>query len=87
MQRTNIYLDESQLEALDRMAVEEGTSRAEVIRHLLDRSLVGEDRDLAADLEAITDGFGALSDEADAAFERGPDDRAAHLQKVWTRTA
>ena len=87
MQRTNIYLDEAQLAALDRMATDEGTSRAEVIRRLLDRSLAGDDHDLEADLEAIQDSFGALSEVASSAFARGHDDRAAHLEDVWTRTA
>ncbi len=83
MQRTNIYLDASQIERLDRLAAEEGISRAEVVRRLLDRSLAGDDRDLAADLGAIEDGFGALSDASSTGFDRGPDDRAAHLERVW----
>ena len=87
MRRTNIYLDEAQLEALDRMASDEGTSRAEVIRRLLDRSLAGDDSDLAADLEAIEDSFGALSEVTPSASERGHDERAAHLDEVWKRTA
>jgi hypothetical protein len=87
MQRTNIYLDEAQLAALDRMAADEGTSRAEVIRRLLDRSLAGSDTDLATDLEAIEGSFGALSEAGPSAFERRPDDRAAHLDAVWKRTA
>ena len=40
MQRTNIYLDERQVEALDRLAQTEGVSRAEVIRRLLDRGAI-----------------------------------------------
>ncbi len=87
MQRTNIYLDEAQLVILDRMAADEGTSRAEVIRRLLDRSLAGGDDDLEADLEAIEDSFGALRDSGSASFERGHDDRAAHLDDIWKRTA
>jgi hypothetical protein len=87
MHRTNIYLDDDQLHALDRLAAEEGASRAEVIRRLIDRSLTGVDDDLAADLAAIDDSFGALADESDVGFARVPDDRAAHLDDVWRRTA
>src|SRR5947208_3356242 len=36
IQRTNIYLDERQCELLDRLASEEGVSRAELIWRLLD---------------------------------------------------
>jgi hypothetical protein len=82
MHRTNIYLDDAQRELLDRLAREEGTSRAEVIRRLLNRSLGGDDRDLAADLAAIDDSFGVLADVGDLELERGPDDRAAHLERV-----
>jgi hypothetical protein len=87
MQRTNIYLDDEQLRALDQLAAQEGASRAEVIRRLIDRSLVGIGDDLATDLAAIEDSFGALADEADVEFGRRPDDRAAHLDDVWRRTA
>ena len=38
-QDRNIYLAERQTEALDRIAADEGISRAEVIRRLLDRAL------------------------------------------------
>lgn len=82
MQRTNIYLDEGQLRVLDRMAAEEGTSRAELIRRLLDGCLAGGDRDLSADVEAIEASFGALRD-----FdlpERGSDDRGRHLDRMWS---
>ncbi|MFN8103626.1 MAG: CopG family transcriptional regulator [Acidimicrobiia bacterium] len=82
MQRTNIYLDEGQLRVLDRMAAEEGTSRAELIRRLLDGCLAGGDRDLNADVEAIEASFGALG-----GFdlpERGSDDRGRHLDRMWS---
>jgi hypothetical protein len=39
MKRTNIYLDEKQAELLDHLAHEQGVSRAEMIRMLLDCSL------------------------------------------------
>ncbi len=81
MQRTNIYLDERQLEALDRHASEEGTSRADLIRRVLDAWLVGRTRDPAADLAAIDASFGAL--EGADAPAREPDDRARHLERVW----
>ncbi len=81
MQRTNIYLDERQIELLDRLAAAEGVSRAEVIRRLVDRSLTGGDDSLAADLAAIDLSFGAMANvEYD---DRGPGDRESHLARVW----
>ena len=62
MQRTNIYLEERQTRALDRRAADEGISRAELIRRLLDRAIEGQDEDLAADLAAIDESFGAVPD-------------------------
>jgi hypothetical protein len=38
MKRTNIYLDEAQSAALEQVARTQGISRAELIRHLIDRS-------------------------------------------------
>lgn len=81
MQRTNIYLEDAQTEALDRLANDEGISRAEVIRRMLDRALAGRDNDLAGDLAAIEESFGVLAD-LDAPT-RGPDTRAAHLDAMW----
>jgi metal-responsive CopG/Arc/MetJ family transcriptional regulator len=81
MHRTNIYLDERQCEALDRLAAEEGTSRAELIRRVLDRWLAGDDHDVQRDLDAIEASFGVLAD-LDVP-ERAPDDRAAHLDRMW----
>lgn len=83
MQRTNIYLEEEQAAALDRMAAEEGTSRAAVLRRLLDRALASEDESLAADLAAIDSSFGALAAEDFDAPDRGPDARGAHLDRMW----
>jgi metal-responsive CopG/Arc/MetJ family transcriptional regulator len=57
MQRTNIYLEDRQTAALDRLAGEEGISRAELIRRILDRALRGPD-DLAADLAQMDFAFG-----------------------------
>jgi hypothetical protein len=46
MQRTNIYLDDSQVADLDRITRDEAISRAAVIRRLTDRGL-GERAELA----------------------------------------
>jgi hypothetical protein len=81
MERTNIYLERRQTETLDRLARDEGVSRAEIIRRLLDRALGGVDDDLAADLAAIDGSFGALQD-ADVPA-RGPGDREDHLARTW----
>jgi metal-responsive CopG/Arc/MetJ family transcriptional regulator len=81
MKRTNIYLEASQTEALDRMAAEEGVSRAELVRRLLDRALRGRDDDLGADLASIDESFGVLED-LDVAPRAGGD-REEHLARVW----
>lgn len=57
MQRTNIYLEDRQTAALDRLAAEQGISRAELIRRMLDRALDGES-DREADLARIDFAFG-----------------------------
>lgn len=81
MHRTNIYLDDRQITLLDRLAGDEGVSRAEVIRRILDRALAGADEHRAGDLAAIDLSFGALVDvELD---ERGPGDREEHLARMW----
>lgn len=81
MHRTNIYLDERQIALLDRLAADEGVSRAELIRRLVDRALAGADDDVATDLAAIDFSFGALADvELD---DRGPGDREQHLARIW----
>jgi Ribbon-helix-helix protein, copG family len=81
MKRTNIYLDADQTAVLDRLAKEEGVSRAELIRRLLDRALTNRDDDLAAAIAAIDESFGALQD-IDLPV-RGRDDREAHLARMW----
>lgn len=53
MKRTNIYLDEEQTASLDKLAAQEGVSRAELIRLLLNRALTTAGDDLASDLQAI----------------------------------
>jgi hypothetical protein len=85
MKRTNIYLDEEQTASLDRLAGQQGISRAELIRRLLDRTLNNADDNLASDLKAIDDSFGVLSDVASP--DRGPGDREGHLDRMWRRTS
>lgn len=80
MQRTNIYLEERQTAALDRLAADEGVSRAEIIRRLLDRALTSTDQSVAADLAAIDYSFGSLDD---VTIDRGTDERAEHLARLW----
>lgn len=84
MKRTNIYLDEEQTASLDRLAGQQGISRAELIRRLLDRTLNNADDDLASDLKAIDDSFGVLRDVESP--DRGPGDREGHLDRMWRRT-
>ena len=81
MRRTNIYLDEEQTAALDRLAAQQGISRAELIRQLLDRVLVDEDASLVSDLQAIDDSFGAMRDID--VHARGEDGRGEHLVRMW----
>jgi len=76
--RTNIYLEAAQAERLDRLAAQEGTSRAELIRRLLDRALSGGMR-LEHDLAAIDASFGSLIDIE--VTPRHGDDRAAHSRR------
>lgn len=85
MQRTNIYLEERQTELLDQLAIDQGVSRAEIIRRLLDRSLEGADDDLMADLRAIDESFGSVQ-RIDVP-DRGRGDREAHLERVWRTPA
>lgn len=81
MDRTNIYLSAELRAALDARARVEGTSRAEVIRRLLDRALRDEAEDLNTDLAAITASFGALRDEP-LVVDRADGDRGAHLERM-----
>lgn len=85
MKRTNIYLDEAQTASLDRLAVQQGVSRAELIRQLLDRALSNADDNLASDLKAIDDSFGVLKDLE--APDRGPGERDEHLNRMWRRSS
>jgi hypothetical protein len=81
MRRTNIYLDDDQTERLDQRAAQEGVSRAELIRRLLDDALAGTDHDLAVDVDAIRTSFGALADAAPV--DRAHDARGDHLDRMW----
>lgn len=81
MHRTNIYLDELQCQALDRLAAEEGTSRAELIRRVLGHWLAGRAHDEQGDLDAIDASFAALGDVP--VTERQPGDRERHLDRLW----
>lgn len=77
MHRTNIYLEDRQTEALDKIASQLGLSRAQVIRDLVDRTLNGEDRDITAGVDAINRSAGALADIEP--MEREPDARQSYL--------
>jgi Arc/MetJ-type ribon-helix-helix transcriptional regulator len=85
MKRTNIYLGEELTASLDNLAEQEGISRAELIRTLLDRILTSSDDNLAADLQVIDESFGALRD-LDLSMRR-PGDREKHLDRTWHSTS
>jgi hypothetical protein len=85
MKRTNIYLAEAQSAALDQVAHTRGISRAELIRQLIDTGISAAGAaDLDTDLAAIRESFGVLGDE-DIPFDREPDERARHLDRVASR--
>lgn len=83
MKRTNIYLEELQTATLDRLASEQGVSRAEVVRQLLDQALHGHGESVAVGLAAIRDSFGVLRDAEFDPLARAEDARARHLATVW----
>jgi hypothetical protein len=83
MQRTNIYLEDRQTVVLDRLAAEEGISRAELIRRILDRALQGRDDDRDADLARLDFAFGAAV-EIDLP-ERAVSDRDRLLDEIPDR--
>lgn len=85
MRRTNIYLDEQQTASLDKLAEQQGISRAELIRQLLDRALNNGDDNLEADLNAIGESFGVLRDVE--SLDRRPGSREEHLDRMWRRTS
>jgi hypothetical protein len=81
MKRTNIYLAEGQVAALDRAAEAEGVSRAELIRELIDRAIGGHPgADLTADLVAIDASFGILAEQEE--FSRARDQRMDYLDRL-----
>ncbi|CAN5418785.1 ribbon-helix-helix domain-containing protein [soil metagenome] len=79
MRRTNVYLDDAQTVALDEIAHGQGISRAELVRRLLDRGISSSSVDQEADLTAIVDSFGVMAHDVS---DRGPDERAAHLDRL-----
>ncbi|CMA80083.1 CopG family transcriptional regulator [Mycobacterium tuberculosis] len=85
MKRTNIYLDEEQTASLDKLAAQEGVSRAELIRLLLNRALTTAGDDLASDLQAINDSFGTLRHLDPPVHRSGG--REQHLAQVWRATS
>lgn len=85
MHRTNIYLTEAQTRELDRLARQRGTSRADVVRSMIDRGLGVVDDDLANDLAAIEESAGVATEDVQA--RRGPDDRAERLEELWRTSA
>lgn len=86
MNRTNIYLEPRQTEALDELARLDGVARAEVVRRLIDEGLAERRGRLEHDLRGIEESFGVLADQsADDRRERGPSEREAHLARMWGR--
>lgn len=84
MNRTNIYLEPRQTEALDELARLDGVARAEVVRRLIDEGLAERRGRLERDLRGIEESFGVLVDEGtDDPGERGPSERDAHLARMW----
>lgn len=75
-----MYLEEAQTAALDDVAYEQGISRAELVRRLVDRGIENTPVDREADLAAIADSFGVLA--ADDIPVRAPDQREDHLARV-----
>jgi len=70
--------------ALDEVARSSSTSRAELIRRLIDRAIGGDVVEAAADLGAIDASFGALAAD-EITFDRNADARAAHLRRLAGR--
>jgi len=80
MQRTNIYLSQDQIGAMDQLAGQMGVSRAEAIRHLIDQSM-SQGAGLDDQAEAILASFGVLRDIRP--IERGETERDRHLAEIW----
>ena len=81
MLRTNIYLSEEQIAALDELAHAEGVSRAELVRKFLGRSVSRGGSALEEDLAAIEGSFGVLG-RVSKAPKRGTDERSVYLARL-----
>lgn len=77
---------EDQTASLDKLAGQQGVSRAELIRQILGRALSNADDSLACDLKAIDDSFGVLGDGCVESPDRRPGSREEHLDRMWRRT-
>ncbi|MDR1189208.1 MAG: ribbon-helix-helix domain-containing protein [Bifidobacteriaceae bacterium] len=62
MRRTNSYFEDRQLDALDTMARDEGVSRSDILRRLVEGAIAGSDPRLENDLAAIRESFGTVPD-------------------------
>ncbi len=82
MHRTNIYLEDSQVSALDAVARREGTTRAEVVRRLIDRGLAEDRSTVDRDLAVLREAFGALRGDLDDPV-RADGARGEHLDVIW----
>ena len=83
MKRTNIYLEERQTRALNRLATAAGVSRAEMLRRILDRGLAGEADTLVTNLAAVDAAFGCLADVDPELPLRSQDSREEYLRQTW----
>jgi plasmid stability protein len=81
--RIEIDLPDEQRDRLDARAREEGRSRGELIRQILDKALSGGPDRLAADIAAIESSFGVLDE--DRALDRGDGARAENLKSIADR--
>ena len=83
MQRTNIYLEERQTSALDELARRLSTTRAQVIRTLIDHGLRDQQADADGDVAAIEASFGICTDDELAEFRQDSPAREQHLTRLW----
>lgn len=83
MQRTNIYLADDQIAALDEMASARGVSRAQIVRAFIEHGRSGT-QGLDNDLLAIEESFGALRNEQSAEYtlDRDTGEREQHLERI-----
>lgn len=84
MQRTNIYLSEEQIARLDEVAAARRSSRADVVRELIDDGLATLASTPDERVAAIDISFGVLL-EADGydSVRREPDARQEHLDRMF----